>query len=129
MRRTRLLALVIVLLAVLVGPAQARTHRVATHRASAASAHRCSTRGLPGAVRTVIARDCARGRTVVREWFHRLKTPGGNACVVPDGSPGPAVCTVHGWRCTSQHTVNGSTYPVTCTAARGLRRVHFVNRV
>jgi hypothetical protein len=36
---------------------------------------------------------------------------------------------VRGWRCISDHTVNGQTYPVTCTADRGRRRVHFVNEV
>jgi hypothetical protein len=94
-----------------------------------ATAHRCSTGGMPNAVRTITARDCARARTVVRAWFHRLKTPGGNACIVPDGSARPAVCRVGAWRCTSVHTVNGQTYPVTCTADGGRRRVHFVNRV
>ena len=94
-----------------------------------ASAHRCSTHGMPIAVRAITARDCARGRTVVREWFHRLKTPGGNHCVVPDGGTNPAVCMVGSWRCSSDHTVDGHTYPVTCTADRGRRRVHFVNEV
>jgi hypothetical protein len=92
-------------------------------------AHRCSTAGVPLAVVTITARDCARARMVVREWFHRLKTPGGSACIVPDGSSRPAVCRVRTWRCTSLHTVDGHTYPVTCTAAAGRRRVHFVNRV
>ncbi len=99
-----------------------------TSRAVAA-AHKCSTHGMPLAVVSITARDCARARTVVREWFHRLKTPGGNACTVPDGSTRPAVCTVRNWRCTSVHTVNGGTYPVTCTADRGRRRVQFINRV
>lgn len=93
------------------------------------TAHRCSTHGMPFAVRSITARDCARGRMVVRAWFQRLKGPGGNACTVPDGSRRPAVCTVGSWRCTSLHTVNGGTYPVTCTADRGRRRVHFVNLV
>jgi hypothetical protein len=93
------------------------------------TAHRCSTSDVPHAVVTITARDCARARTVVRAWFHRLKTPGGNACLVPDGSTRPAVCTVRTWRCRTVHTVNGQTYPVTCTADRGRRRVHFVNRV
>jgi hypothetical protein len=93
------------------------------------SAQKCSTRGMPIAVRTITARDCARARTVVREWFHRLKTPGGNACIVPDGSARPGVCTVRTWRCITRHTVNGQTYPVTCTADSGRRRVRFTNEV
>ena len=95
---------------------------------SAATPHKCSTHGMPIAVRSIDARNCARARTVVRDWFHRLKTPGGNHCVVPDGGTNPAVCMVGSWRCASDHTVNGHTYPVTCTAA-GRRRVHFVNLV
>jgi hypothetical protein len=91
--------------------------------------HRCSTRGVPLAVVTITARNCARARTVVRAWFHRLKQPGGIACSWADGSPRPGDCTVRGWRCISPHTVNGQTYGVTCTADRGRRRVHFVNRV
>lgn len=93
------------------------------------TAHKCSIHGMPIAVRTIDARDCARARTVVRAWFHRLKTPGGNACLVPDGSARPAVCRVGSWRCTTLHTVDGHTYPVTCTADAGRRRVHFTNEV
>jgi hypothetical protein len=95
----------------------------------AATPHKCSTHGMPVAVRSIDARNCARARTVVRDWFHRLKTPGGNHCVVPDGGTNPAVCMVGSWRCASDHTVNGHTYPVTCTADAGRRRVHFVNLV
>lgn len=94
-----------------------------------ATAHRCSTRGMPLAVRAITGRDCARARIVVPEWFHRLKEPGGNRCIVPDGGSRPATCKVGSWRCTTVHTVNGQTYPVTCTADRGRRRVHFVNEV
>ena len=84
---------------------------------------------MPIAVRRITAQDvtCATARTVVIDWFHRLKTPGGNHCIVADGNPRPAVCRVQSWRCTSLHTVDGHTYPVTCTARR--RRVHFVNLV
>ncbi len=96
---------------------------------AAATPHKCSTHGMPIAVRSIDARNCARARTVVRDWFHRLKTPGGNHCVVPDGGTNPAVCMVGSWRCASDHTVNGHTYPVTCTADAGRRRVHFVNLV
>ena len=126
MRRAGLLAVLIVVLAALVASAQARTHLRA---AGATATLRCPTHGMPLAVRSITARDCTRARTVVREWFHRLKTPGGGACTVPDGGYRPAVCMVRGWRCTSVHTVNGHTYPVTCTADRGRRRVHFVNEV
>jgi hypothetical protein len=91
--------------------------------------HACSTRGMPIAVQSISARDCPRAHTVVRAWFQRLKAPGGNRCLVPDGSSRPATCTVGSWRCTTVHTVNGQTYPVTCTADRGRHRVHFVNRV
>lgn len=95
----------------------------------AATGHRCSRHGTPLAVRAISARDvtCATARTVVIDWFHRLKTPGGNHCLVPDGGTNPAVCTVGPWRCSSDHTVDGHTYPVTC--ARRRRRVHFVNLV
>jgi hypothetical protein len=95
----------------------------------AATGHRCPRHGTPLAVRTLTARDvtCATARTVVIDWFHRLKTPGGNHCLVPDGGTNPAVCTVGPWRCSSDHTVDGHTYPVTC--ARRRRRVHFVNLV
>jgi hypothetical protein len=94
-----------------------------------ATPHKCSTHGMPIAVRSIDARDCTRARAVVRHWFHRLKKPGGNHCVVPDGGTNPAVCMVGSWRCSSDHTVNGQTYPVTCTAGAGRRRVHFVNLV
>jgi hypothetical protein len=157
MRRARLVALLIGLLAALVGPAQAATHRVVMHLGftykphefavsgdgdflvkglswrswggSTPSAHTCSTHGMPLAVRAITAHDstCGTARTVVKDWFQRLKAPGGNHCIVPDGSARPAVCMVGSWRCTTVHTVNGQTYPVTCTARR--RRVHFVNRV
>jgi hypothetical protein len=96
----------------------------------ATTSHKCSTRGMPIAVRSITARGgaiCSGARTVVRDWFHRLKTPGGNHCVVPDGGTNPAVCMVGSWRCSSDHTVDGHTYPVTC--ARRRRRVHFVNLV
>jgi hypothetical protein len=69
----------------------------------------------------------ATARTVVSAWFKRLKAPGGNHCLVPDGSAHPAVCMVESWRCTTRHTVDGHTYPVTCAAGR--RRVDFVNEV
>jgi hypothetical protein len=84
---------------------------------------------MPNAVSSISARNCARARTVGRAWFHRPKAPAGNACTVPDGSTRPAVCMVGAWRCTSVHTVNGQTYPVTCPAHAGRRRVHFVNQV
>jgi hypothetical protein len=94
-----------------------------------ATGHRCSRHGMPIAVRTITARHatCATARTVVRDWFNRLKNPGGNHCVVPDGGTNPAVCMVGPWRCASDHTVDGHTYPVTCALRR--RRVHFVNLV
>jgi hypothetical protein len=94
-----------------------------------ATGHRCSRHGTLLAVRTITARDvtCATARTVVVDWFHRLKTPGGNHCLVPDGGTNPAVCMVGSWRCSSDHTVDGHTYPVTCALRR--RRVHFVNLV
>jgi hypothetical protein len=95
-----------------------------------ATARKCSTRGMPIAVRSITARGgaiCSGARTLVRDWFHRLKMPGGNHCVVPDGGTNPAVCMVGSWRCTSDHTVNGQTYPVTCALRR--RRVHFINLV
>ena len=99
-----------------------------TSRASG-KGHRCSRHGMPIAVRTITAHDstCTTARTVVTDWFARLKQPGGNHCIVPDGSSRPAVCKVQSWRCTSVHTVDGHTYPVTCTAGR--RRVHFTNEV
>lgn len=127
MRSARLAALLTIPLAALVGPAGAATDRVVMN--GAATAHRCSRHGTPLAVRTITARDvtCATARTVVIDWFYRLKTPGGNHCVVPDGGTNPAVCTVGSWQCSSDHTVNGQTYPVTC--ARRRRRVHFVNLV
>ena len=96
----------------------------------ATTSHRCSTRGMPLAVRSITAKGgatCSGARAVVRDWFHRLKTPGGNRCVVPDGGTNPAVCMVGSWRCSSDHTVDGHTYPVTCAHRR--RRVHFVNLV
>jgi hypothetical protein len=94
-----------------------------------ATGHRCSRHGMPIAVRTITAHHstCATARTVLTDWFARLKQPGGNACSWRDGSPRPGDCTVQGWRCISPHTVNGQTYTVTCTAGR--RRVHFVNLV
>jgi hypothetical protein len=114
----------------------AGAHRLITPRSSptspsrpVATGHKCSTHGMPVAVRAITARDCERARTVVQAWFKRLKEPGGNHCIVPDGSPRPATCRVRSWRCTTVHTVNGQTYPVTCTADRGRRRVHFVNEV
>jgi hypothetical protein len=96
----------------------------------AATGHRCSTRGMPIAVRLITAKGgaiCSGARHVVRDWFHRLKAPGGNRCVVPDGGTNPGICMVGSWRCTSDHTVDGHTYPVTCAFRR--RRVHFVNLV
>jgi hypothetical protein len=95
-----------------------------------ATGHRCSRHGTPLAVRSITVKGgaiCSGARTVVRAWFHRLKTPGGNHCVVPDGGTNPAVCMVGSWRCSSDHTVDGHTYPVTCAHRR--RRVHFVNLV
>lgn len=97
---------------------------------TAATGHKCSTRGMPIAVRSITAKGgaiCSGARHVVRDWFHRLKTPGGNRCVVPDGGTNPGVCMVGSWRCSSDHTVDGHTYPVTCAFRR--RRVHFVNLV
>jgi hypothetical protein len=127
MRSARLAALLTIVFAALVVPSGAATHRVVLN--GAASAHRCSRHGTPLAMRTISARDvtCATARAVVIDWFHRLKAPGGHHCVVPDGGTNPAVCTVGSWRCSSDHTVNGQTYPVTC--ARWRRRVHFVNLV
>jgi hypothetical protein len=91
--------------------------------------HKCSRHGMPIAVRSITAHDstCTRARTVVTDWFARLKQPGGNHCTVPDGGRNPAICRVGSWRCTSDHTVDGHTYPVTCAHRR--RRVHFVNLV
>ena len=97
---------------------------------AAATGDKCSTRGMPIAVRSITAKGgaiCSGARRVVRNWFHRLKTPGGHGCVVPDGGTNPAVCMVRSWRCSSDHTVDGHTYPVTCALRR--RRVHFVNLV
>jgi hypothetical protein len=109
----------------LVSPRESRTGTGAPHT----TAHKCPTHGMPLAVRTISAHDstCATARMVVADWFQRLKAPGGNHCIVPDGSPHPAVCMVGSWRCTTHHTVDGHTYPVTCAAGR--RRVHFTNEV
>lgn len=91
--------------------------------------HKCSTHGMPPAVRAITAHDstCATARTVVTAWFQRLKAPGGNHCTWADGSARPGICTVQSWRCIADHTVDGQTYPVTCTAGR--RQVRFVNLV
>jgi hypothetical protein len=83
-------------------------------------------RACSGAARSA-AFTPATARTVVGDWFQRIKEPGGNHCFVPDGDPHPAVCMVESWRCTTRHTVDGHTYPVTCTAGR--RRVQFTNEV
>jgi hypothetical protein len=103
-----------------------------TTEATATAGKACSTRGLrpAGVTRSITARgeSCATARRLVHAWFQQLKVPH-SQCVVPDGQPGPAVCSVGHWRCTSPHTVNGSTYPVTCVSHAGRRRVHFVNRV
>jgi hypothetical protein len=94
-----------------------------------ATGHKCSRHGMPIAVRTISVHDttCATARSVVSAWFARLKAPGGTRCIGADGDPRPATCMVQSWRCTADHTVDGHTYPVTCTARR--RRVHFVNLV
>ena len=99
---------------------------------TATAAQACSTSGLrpTGVTRSLTARgtSCTTARRVVHLWFQKLRQPN-TTCVVPDGSYKPAVCTVRVWRCTSTHTVNGATYPVTCVASAGRRRVHFVNMV
>jgi hypothetical protein len=64
----------------------------------------------------------------VREWFRALKAPH-TTCTWVDGSDKPGVCTVRRWRCVAPHTVNGTTYQVTCTADAPHRRVRFVNLV
>jgi hypothetical protein len=96
------------------------------------AAQACPTSGLrpTGVTRSLTARgtSCTTARRVVHLWFQKLKEPN-NGCTVPDGSFKPAACTVRVWRCTSTHTVNGATYPVTCVASAGRRRVHFVNEV
>ncbi len=104
---------------------------VPAHAFAASANRRCQTRGMPIAVRTITATGttCASARTVVRNWFHRLKTPGGHACLWADGSNRPGFCAVRAWRCTSYHTVNGHTYPVVCKAHAGRRRVRFANQV
>ncbi len=103
----------------------------AADRATAATGLRCSTSGVPLAVQTIDAEQgttCPRARKLIREWFAKLKTPG-NTCIWADGSPRPGICMIHAWRCVAPHTVNGSTYHVTCTADAKRRRVRFVNRV
>lgn len=99
--------------------------------ASASTAKACPTSGLhpTGRTRSITEHgtSCPRATTVVREWFQRLKTD--NSCIWADGSTRPGVCNVRAWRCSSYHTVNGQTYPVTCKSDAGRREVHFVNEV
>jgi hypothetical protein len=100
-------------------------------RATAATA--CPTSGLKpqGVTTSITARgtSCQRARTVVSEWFHKLKQVRNSPCVWADGSDQPGVCTVRVWRCRAYHTVNGQTYPVTCKSDAGRREIHFVNKV
>jgi hypothetical protein len=91
----------------------------------------CATSGLrpKGVTQSITVRgaSCARARTVVHEWYDRLKTD--DRCIWADGSYKPGICTVKVWHCSSYHTVNGQTYPVTCKSDAGRREVHFVNQV
>ncbi|MBV9803215.1 MAG: hypothetical protein JO130_08505 [Solirubrobacterales bacterium] len=99
--------------------------------ATAATGLRCSTQGMPLALKSIDSQQgttCPKARTLVREWFAKLKIPG-NTCHWVDGSAKPGTCTVHRWRCIAPHTVNGQTYQVTCSADAGHRRVRFTNRV
>lgn len=99
---------------------------------SATAARACSTGGLQphGVTRSITTRgaSCARARTLVREWFQKVKAPH-TPCIWRDGSTKPGVCYVRVWRCSSFHTVNGQTYPVTCKSDAGRREIHFVNKV
>lgn len=99
---------------------------------SATAARACSTSGLHprGVTQSITAHgtSCARARKVVGEWFQRLKAPH-TPCIWRDGSNKPGVCFVRIWRCSSYHTNNGQTYPVTCKSDAGRRKVHFVNKV
>lgn len=101
--------------------------------ATATAARTCSTSGLhpTGVTRSITARgtSCARARTLVLEWFKKLKATRNSPCTWMDGSYQPGVCTVRGWRCVAPHTVNGQTYHVTCKSGAGRREVHFVNMV
>jgi hypothetical protein len=85
----------------------------------------CSTGGMRPEVRTITARgtSCVGARKVVAEWRHRAKR---GQCVWQDGSTQPGVCTIQAWRCTADHTVNGQTFPVVCTASAPSRQVRFV---
>ena len=101
--------------------------------ATATAARTCSTSGLhPTGVTTSLTdhgTTCPRARTVVREWFTKLKAVRNSPCVWRDGSTHPGVCHVRAWRCVAPHTVNGQTYHVTCKSDAGRREVHFVNQV
>lgn len=99
--------------------------------AAATAARTCPTGGLhpTGVTQSITAHgtSCARARTVVREWFQEVKLPH-STCPWVDGTTEPGVCQVKAWRCSSYHTVNGLTYPVTCVTDASRRKVHFVNK-
>jgi hypothetical protein len=99
--------------------------------AGAAAGRRCSTSGMPSPVRTILVQrgptSCAGARRLVRGWFRDLKAS--SSCIWADGSTHPGVCEVQAWRCTARHTIDGHTYPVTCSARAGRRRVRFINQV
>jgi hypothetical protein len=96
---------------------------------SATAAQACSTSRFRF-TRSITARgtSCARARKVVRKWLDEVKLPH-STCPWADGSTTPGVCGVGAWRCSSYHTVNGQTYPVTCKEDAGRREIHFVNEV
>jgi hypothetical protein len=96
-----------------------------------AATHKCSTHGIPRYVQAISAHGstCARARTLVLAWSARRRAPGGNRCIWADGATHLGICTIRGWRCVAWHTVNGQTFPVTCTTDAGRRRIHFVNEV
>lgn len=98
--------------------------------ADAAPAQKCPSRGLGPAVQSVTARDtsCATAHRVVAAWRRQLSRPH-TTCVPADGSTRPGVCTADGWRCTSDHTVNGHTYPVVCQGHPARRQVRIVLKV
>jgi len=85
----------------------------------------CSTAGLRPNTQSITARgtSCASARTLLGEWRNRAKL---GQCVWRDGSSRPGVCTISGWRCSANHTVNGQNFPVTCTASAPRRQVRFI---
>lgn len=85
----------------------------------------CSTGAMRPEVRTITAHrtSCAGARKLVAAWRRRAKLGG---CIWRDGSSQPGVCTISAWRCSADHTVNGQTFPVTCTASAPRRRVRFI---